>query len=78
MLRSITITVTVDDLNDEELDRLRARLNDFVDCGAQYININIDGHPGDAIGLAEVLSDVQRRLSLRRGMISARTKPVAS
>lgn len=78
MLRSISISVTVDDLDQEELARLRARLDDFVDCGAQYININVRGGPSEnSVGLAEVLGHVQRRLALRQGMISARTSKVS-
>lgn len=77
MLRSISISVTVDNLDQEELIRLRARLDDFVDCGAQYININVRGGPSEnSVGLAEVLGHVQRRLALRQGMISARTSQV--
>jgi hypothetical protein len=77
MLRSITITVTVDNLDELELARLRDRLEDFIDCGAQFIQLNVRGGPSqNSVGLAELLGDVQRKLALRRGMISARTIPV--
>lgn len=72
MLRNITITITIDTLDVDDLRRLRHAIDHFIDCGAQYIRVDVHGPVPDSNGLARVLGSAQDRLALRRGMVTAR------
>jgi hypothetical protein len=71
MLHNISITITVDSLEGDDLRRLRLAIDNFIDCGAQYISVRVRGPVADDNGLARVLGDAQARLVLRHGMVTA-------